>query len=54
MNVATSAIGIATMGMRAARQVCRKTTTTMTTRKIASISVCCTDSTDASTYSVGL
>jgi hypothetical protein len=53
-KVPTRAIGMARIGMIAARQVCRKTTTTMTTRNMASIRVRFTASTDAATYSVGL
>ena len=53
-KVPTSATGMAMIGMIAARQVCRKTMTTRTTRRIASIRVSCTASTDAWTYSVGL
>ncbi len=45
-NVPMSEIGIATRGMIAARQVCRKRTTTNTTRRMASPIVFSTSSTD--------
>ena len=45
---------MARMGMTAARQVCRKTMTTITTRTRASNRVFCTSSIDSRTYSVGL
>ena len=53
-KVPISETGMAMIGMIAARQVCRKRTITSTTRTIASISVRCTSSTEAWTYSVGL
>ena len=45
-KVPMSEIGIARMGMMAARQVCRNRTTTSTTSTIASRMVCTTASTD--------
>ena len=53
-NVPTSETGIATIGMRAARQVCRNRTTTRTTRMIASTMVSTTASIDCWMNSVGL
>ena len=53
-NVPTSDTGIATMGMMAARQVCRNKMTTSTTRMTASRIVCTTASTDCWMKSVGL
>ena len=50
----TSEIGIATTGMIAARQVCRNTITTTTTRPMASNSVCSTSLIDCWMNSVGL
>ncbi len=44
-----SAIGMAMIGMIAARQLCRNSRTTMATRMIASTSVSCTAAIDAST-----
>jgi len=44
-----SAIGMAMIGMIAARQLCRNNSTTMATRMIASTSVSCTAAIDAST-----
>ena len=52
-NVPTSDTGTATSGMIDARQVCRKTTTTMTTSRIASISVWATALIDSRTKTVG-
>ena len=46
VKVPTSEIGIATMGMIEARQVCRKRITTTTTRPMASMMVCNTSVTD--------
>ena len=46
-NVPISEIGIATSGINAARQVCRKMITTMTTSRIASRIVSCTAFTDS-------
>ena len=46
-NVPISDIGIATSGMTAARQVCRKRMTTSTTSRIASRIVSCTAFTDS-------
>ena len=54
MKVPISEIGIATIGMIAARQVCRNTITTMTTRSAASQIVFVTSSTDSAMNSVGL
>ena len=53
-NVPTSETGMATMGITAARQVCRKTITTSTTRRIASPIVSSTAFTDCWMNSVGL
>ena len=53
-NVPISEIGIATIGMIAARQVCRNRMTTMTTRSTASKIVFITSSTDSAMNSVGL
>ena len=53
-NVPTSDTGIATIGMTAARQVCRNRITTRTTRTIASAIVSTTASTDCWMNSVGL
>ncbi len=50
----TSETGMARIGIRAARQVCRKTTITTTTSTIASSSDFSTSSTEALTNSVGL
>ena len=52
-NVPTSDTGTATSGMIEARQVCRKTTTTMTTSRIASNSVWTTALIDSRTKTVG-
>ena len=52
-NVPTSETGTATSGMIEARQVCRKTTTTMTTSRIASNSVSTTARIDSRTKIVG-
>ena len=52
-NVPTSETGTATSGMIEARHVCRKITTTMTTRRIASKSVCATALIDSRTNTVG-
>ena len=49
-----SETGIASTGMIAARQVCRNTTTTSTTRSTASNRVLRTSLIDSATYSVGL
>jgi hypothetical protein len=46
--------GIATSGIKLARQFCRNTSTTMTTRNTASYSVCTTESIDSRTKTVGL
>ena len=46
-KVPTRLTGIAMIGMIAARQVCRKTMTTITTRMTASISVLMTSLTDS-------
>ena len=53
-NVPTRATGIAMIGMMAARQVCKKTMITSTTRTIASSRVDWTALTEAATNSVGL
>ncbi len=53
-NVPMSETGMATMGISAARQVCRKTITTSTTRMIASPIVSSTALTDCWMNSVGL
>ena len=46
-NVPSSTTGTAIAGIRVARQLCRKTNITMTTRKMASIRVCTTSRTDS-------
>ena len=53
-KVPTIDTGMAMMGMMAARHVCRNTSTTSATSTTASSRVCCTASTEAATYSVGL
>ena len=53
-KVPTSDTGIATIGMTAARQVCRNRITTSTTRMIASPMVSITAFTDCWMNSVGL
>ncbi len=53
-KVPTSDTGMATIGMTAARQVCRNRTTTSTTSTIASPMVSTTASTDCWMNSVGL
>ncbi len=50
----SSDTGIAMIGMIAARQLCRNSSTTSATRISASTSVCSTASIDAEIYSVGL
>ena len=52
-NVPISETGTATSGMIDARHVCRKTTTTMTTSRIASKSVYATALIDSRTNTVG-
>ena len=52
-KVPISDTGTATSGMIDARHVCRNTTTTMTTSRIASNSVCTTASIDSLTNTVG-
>ena len=52
-KVPISETGTATSGMIDARHVCRKTTTTMTTSRIASNSVCATALIDSRTNTVG-
>src|SRR5580658_1238204 len=52
-KVPTRETGTATRGMMEARQVCRKTMTTMTTSNIASSSVCTTASMECLTKTVG-
>ena len=52
-NVPTSETGTATSGMIDARHVCRNTTTTMTTRRIASNRVSATALIDSRTKTVG-
>ena len=52
-NVPISEIGIAISGISAARQVCRKMMTTMTTSRIASRIVSCTAFTDSWMNCVG-
>ena len=53
-KVPTSDTGMATMGIKAARQVCRNRMTTSTTRMMASPMVTTTASTDCWMNSVGL
>ena len=53
-NVPISDTGIATIGMIAARHVCRNRMTTSTTSSTASNSVCTTASTEVWMKSVGL
>ncbi len=53
-KVPTSETGIATIGMIAARQLCRNRSTTSATRSTASNRVCFTASMEAAMYSVGL
>jgi len=53
-KVPISDTGMATIGITAARQLCRKIITTSTTRTSASNSVFSTSSMEARTYSVGL
>ncbi len=52
-NVPTIEIGTATSGMIEARQVCRNSTTTMTTSSVASNSVLMTSLIDSRTNTVG-
>ncbi len=51
--VPTSATGMMTMGMMAARQVCRNNTITTTTSSSASSKVSCTASMEAATKLLG-
>src|SRR5699024_9495402 len=54
VNVPINEIGIASIGMIDARNDCRKSTMTITTKIMASKIVLYTSSSDCSTYSVGL